>query len=129
MITIDVQVAAGPYHPRIAYITGSSGDGRLIESVLGSRPTETRLVILDSDHATHHVLQELRLLAPYVSVGSYLIVEDTNVNGHPAWPEFGSGPYEAVEEFLQANSNFAVDSSREKFLMTFNPRGFLKRLR
>jgi cephalosporin hydroxylase len=129
VITIDVAVAAGPYHPRISYITGSSGDAGLIESLLGHRPAEVRLAILDSDHAKHHVLRELELLSPYVSVGSYLIVEDTNVNGHPAWPEFGPGPYEAVEEFLRTNEHFAVDSSREKFLMTFNPRGFLKRIR
>jgi cephalosporin hydroxylase len=108
VITIDVAVAAGPCHPRISYITGSSGDANLIESLLAHRPAETCLVILDSDHAKHHVLQEMKLLAPYVSVGSYLIVEDTNVNGHPAWPGFGPGPYEAVEEFLRNNDHFAV---------------------
>ena len=80
--------------------------------------------------AVAQILAELRVPPDVLAAGLlHDAVEDTNVNGHPAWPEFGSGPYEAVEEFLQANSNFAVDSSREKFLMTFNPRGFLKRLR
>jgi len=68
------------------------------------------------------------LFAPYVGLGSYMIVEDTNINGHPAYASFGEGPFEAVEEFLRKNQNFAVDQSREKFLMTFNPRGYLKRI-
>jgi len=84
--------------------------------------------VLDSDHSKSHVLNELNLLAPYVSLGSYIIVEDTNINGHPSYPSFGEGPYEAVEEFLESTRNFTVDYSKEKFLMTFNPNGYLKRI-
>jgi cephalosporin hydroxylase len=43
-------------------------------------------------------------------------------------PEHGPGPFEAVEEFLREDSDFQVDKSREKFLMTYFPNGFLKRL-
>jgi len=85
------------------------------------------LVILDSDHSKAHVLQEMELYAPMISVGSYLIVEDTNLHGHPVLPEFGPGPMEAVAEFLPKNPDFIVDRSREKFFMTFNPGGYLKR--
>jgi cephalosporin hydroxylase len=63
-----------------------------------------------------------------VSVGQYLIVEDTNINGHPAYENFGRGPYEAVAGFLSNNKVFVVDSTREKFLMTLNPGGYLKRV-
>ena len=59
--------------------------------------------------------------------GSYLVVEDTNINGHPVKPTFGPGPMEAVEEFLKENGDFAVDKSREKFYLTFNPNGYLKK--
>lgn len=129
VISVDiVKYPDRPTHPRIRYVTGSSIDPMLIDSVLGSRPEETRLVILDSDHTKNHVLQELVLFAPYVSLKSYLIVEDTNVNGHPAYASFGEGPFEAVEEFLSANRDFIVDKSREKFLMTFNPGGYLQRI-
>jgi cephalosporin hydroxylase len=58
-----------------------------------------------------------------------MIVEDTNLNEHHTYSSFGEGPYEAVEEFLKKNRNFIADESREKFLMTFNPHGFLKRVR
>jgi len=99
----------------------------LINSLLKVRSPKKCMVVLDSNHSKQHILAEMALLAPYVSVGSYLIVEDTNINGHPAYPSFGESGFEAVEEFLSKNQNFSVDTSREKFLMTFNPQGYLKR--
>ena len=87
------------------------------------------LVILDSDHRYAHVLDELRAYADVVTVGSYVVVEDTNVNGHPAYPEFGPGPMEAVDAFLAEDDRFVIDAGREKFFMTFNPRGYLKKVR
>jgi len=129
IITIDVvKTAPRPDHPRIRYVTGSSADPDLIQAMLDDRPDEMRLAVLDSDHSKSHVLNELNLLAPYVSLGSYIIVEDTNINGHPSYTSFGEGPYEAVEEFLESTRNFTVDYSKEKFLMTFNPNGYLKRI-
>lgn len=130
VITIDIiENATRPIHPKINYVKGSSVDSVLIDSLLRRRSEETRLVILDSDHTKHHVAQELELFAPYVNIGSYIIVEDTNINGHPVYPSFGEGPFEAVEEFLSQNKNFIIDKTREKFLMTFNPCGYLKRIR
>jgi cephalosporin hydroxylase len=84
-------------------------------------------VVLDSDHRREHVLAELQAYADVVTPGSYLVVEDTSVNGHPVAPEFGPGPMEAVERFLETDERFVVDRSREKFLLTFNPGGFLRR--
>ncbi len=86
------------------------------------------MVVLDSDHSKENVLNELRMYDALVTENSYLIVEDTNINGHPALPEFGSGPMEAVEEFLKENKTFDVDKNKEKFFLTFNPRGYLKRI-
>jgi cephalosporin hydroxylase len=131
IISIDVEEQPGrPKHPRISYINGSSSDAALIDELFKDRREyEVCMVVLDSDHTKEHVAMEIRLLSPRVTVGSYLIVEDTNVNGHPTYPEFGPGPFEAVEEFLENNTDFAADYSREKFLMTFNPRGFLKRIK
>jgi len=129
IITIDVDDSiTRPTHPRIHYVHGSSADAALLTPLLTARDAQTCLVILDSDHSYAHVLQEMAILAPYVSVGSYLIVEDTNVNRHPVFETFGPGPYEAVTTFLQTHPQFVVDEAREKFLLTFNPRGFLKRL-
>lgn len=130
IVTVDVKLPdPPPQHPRIQYITGSSVDADVVAQVkelaAGKSPV---LVILDSDHTRPHVLKELHSYSPLVTPGSYVIVEDTNTNGHPVYPGFGPGPMEAVEAFLAETKDFKVDKSREKFLISFNPNGFLKRI-
>jgi cephalosporin hydroxylase len=131
ILTIDVADEPGrPEHPRVTYVQASSTDPAVVQQVRDAAPDGgTVLVILDSDHSRDHVLDELRAYADLVSVGSYVVVEDTNVNGHPAYPEFGPGPMEAVDAFLAEDDRFVVDESKEKFFMTFNPRGCLKKVR
>lgn len=131
VITIDIEARPGrPRHDRLTYITGSSIDPAVLEA-LARRAGDagTVLVVLDSDHRRDHVLAELRAYAPLVTPGSYLVVEDTNVNGHPVYEHHGPGPMEAVEDFLKETDRFAVDRTREKFLLTFNPGGWLKKVR
>jgi cephalosporin hydroxylase len=117
-----------PAHPRIEYRTGSSVAPEIVAGVREAvRPGEGVMVILDSDHFRDHVLAELHAYSPLVTPGDYLVVEDTNVNGNPVKPDFGPGPMEAVDEFLDGNDAFRVDDSREKFFMTFSPGGYLRR--
>jgi cephalosporin hydroxylase len=129
VITVDVVASVDrPSHPRITYLTGSSIDAAILAQLTdAARRAERVMVILDSDHRRDHVLSELQLLGPLVTEGSYLIVEDTNVNGHPADSAHGPGPMEALDEFLAIPTDFVVDPEREKFLLSFNPRGFLRR--
>lgn len=129
--TIDIEHKDGrPQHPRVQYVTASSTDSTVVSEVYASAPEgATTLVILDSDHSRDHVLAELRAYADLVTVGSYVVVEDTNVNGHPAYPEFGPGPMEAVDAFLAEDDRFVIDAGLEKFFMTFNPRGYLKKVK
>jgi cephalosporin hydroxylase len=117
-----------PQHSRITYVHGSSTARDVLERVKEQVSAGSSvLVILDSDHSRDHVLEELRVYGPLVSKGSYLIVEDTNVNGHPVRKDHGPGPMEAVEEFLRETADFEVDREKEKFFLTFNPGGFLLR--
>ena len=129
VVTVDIEdYKEKPRHPRITYLLGSSTSEGILQQVRGSiQPGEKVMVFLDSDHHQAHVLSELRLYSPLVTPGQYLIVEDTHFNGHPILPKFGPGPWEAVEEFLRVNPDFVADRSRERFGLTFNPRGFLKR--
>lgn len=112
---------------RVDFIIGSSTDYDIVERISNLVRAKKVLVILDSDHSKDHVLKELNAYAPLVSVGSYIIVQDTNVNGHPVAPEFGPGPMEAVDEFLKGIANFHIDNSRERWLFTMHPKGYLKR--
>ncbi|MBP1770528.1 MAG: Cephalosporin hydroxylase [Candidatus Aminicenantes bacterium] len=99
---------------------------RRISDVVQGKPA---LVLLDSDHRRDHVLRELKLYAQFVPVGGYMIVFDTDLNGHPVTPDFGPGPMEAVEEFLKADGRFVSDDSREKFMLTMCAKGYLKRIK
>src|ERR1035437_6473799 len=132
VITIDNNQYYGgeeinrPTHPRITYHMASSVDSQTINYLKKQiTPNMKVLVILDSDHKKQHVLEEINLYSKFVTKDSYLIVEDSCINGHPVFSNFGPGPMEAINEFLLTNSEFVVDTSREKFLMTFNPKGFL----
>jgi uncharacterized protein (TIGR03067 family) len=116
------------WQERIEFIKGSSTDPKIVAELAKRVQGRKVLVILDSDHSKNHVLDELKAYSPMVSVGSYLIVQDTNINGHPVLKEFGPGPYEAVEEFLATNKQFESDRSRERFLFTMHPNGYLKRM-
>lgn len=129
VLTIDVQPQEGrPEHPRLEYYTGSSVAPETLAHVQRrAEGSSTVLVVLDSDHRKEHVLEELQLYAPVVTPGSYLVVEDTILNGHPVSPEFGPGPMEAVEEFLRTNPSFEADRGCEKLYLTFNPKGYLRR--
>jgi cephalosporin hydroxylase len=85
--------------------------------------------ILDSDHSMNHVLAEMKLLRPLLAAGDYLIVEDSNINGHPVLPGFGPGPYEAIDVYEREFPNdYKHDVAREyKSGWTFAPNGFLIR--
>ncbi len=85
--------------------------------------------IVDSNHTKNHVLGELMLLRSVTKPGDYVVVEDGNINGHPVWPGWGEGPYEALEEYLaRYPDDYTPDLEREqKFGFTFAPKGFLIR--
>jgi cephalosporin hydroxylase len=129
VITIDIEKREHlPQHPRISYLLGSSTSAEIIDAIKQQlTPDQRVMVIRDSDHHMPHVLNELHLYAPLVTRGSYFIVEDTNLNGHPVNPQFGPGPFEAVQTFLRENQEFEIDKSKEKFLMSFNQNGYLRK--
>ena len=136
VVTVDIDewdlvvpgYAGRPQHERITYVLGSSTDPEIVATVRGHVPDGgTVMVVLDSDHRHHHVLAELRAYADLVTPGSLLVVEDTMLNGHPVHAGFGPGPMEALEAFLAEDSRFQVEPLHEKFLTSFNPRGYLRR--
>jgi len=134
IVTVDISDmapsrATRPQHDRIVYLTGSSTSADVVAEVRRIvEGAETVMVILDSDHTRDHVVTELKIYSEFVTPGSYVIVEDTNVNGHPVFPAHGPGPMEAVDLFLKESRSFAPDRGREKHLVTASPKGFLKRV-
>ncbi|MBW6512546.1 MAG: cephalosporin hydroxylase family protein [Desulfuromonadaceae bacterium] len=116
-------------HPRIRLFQGSSTDPELVCQIKKVLPAAGGMVILDSDHSHQHVLKEISTYKELVRVGSYLVVEDTNINGHPVHRSFGAGPYEAVNDLLKDDTRFVRDDElwkRNKF--SFHQGGWLKRV-
>ena len=76
------------------------------------------LVILDSDHGEKVVREEIQTYSRLVSIGSYLVVEDTWIDGAKA----------AVDDFLKTTQEFVVDTSREHLMFTQHRGGYLTRI-
>jgi cephalosporin hydroxylase len=73
-------IEAHPMMKRISMIEGSSTDDATAATVVErAEEAERVLVVLDSNHTHEHVLRELRLYAPLVSLDSYCVVMDTLV--------------------------------------------------
>ena len=84
------------------------------------------------DHRKESVLGNLWNYSEFVGVGSYFIVEDGVIDlfrPGDGIGDFFEGPLAALQEFLGENADFEVDQKRERYLLTYNPRGFLRRVR
>jgi cephalosporin hydroxylase len=130
VVSIDVEPMRDDYpsHPRLTYLAGrSSTHPGVVADVTARAVGKRTLVILDSDHSQAHVEAELEAYAPIVPVGCYLIAEDSNIGR--IRKDLMPGPLQAVERFLAATDEFEIDREREKFLITFNPSGYLRRVR
>jgi cephalosporin hydroxylase len=122
---------------RIELIDGSSTDPAVLQRVRGHiSPTDSVMVVLDSDHSREHVYNELRCYGPLVTKGQYLIVADT-VLGHvdPAqtptnrskvcYP--GDEPLSAVRDYLRETDRFQEDEAiNGKLIFASSPGGYLK---
>ena len=117
--------------PDVELLISSSVDPRVAQRIAALRKEYPGPVfaILDSDHSKAHVLAEMKLLRSVLTQGDYVVVEDSNVNGHPVYAAHGPGPYEAMEEYSREfPDDYVHDAAREtKFGFTFATRGFLVR--
>lgn len=138
VLTVDIAdynqaAAAQRLWKRVTFFHGSSTDERIVGEMAKLTRGATTLVALDSDHSMKHVLNELRMYAPMVSPGSYIVVEDTHMDGAGThgYGVADPGPLAAVEQFLreEAGKNFERDLTQEPFVMSWNTGGWLKRKR
>lgn len=127
-----------PMAKRIQMLEGSSIRSEVFSKVLKiCNGKEKIMVVLDSNHTHDHVLKELELYSPLVSINSYLVVFDTIVENlsdmkidfkDRSWGK-GNNPKTAVKKFLHDNKNFVIEKNIEdKLIITVAPEGYLKRV-
>ena len=131
---ISIDIDRSDYHvehDRNRPFTGNSSDPAIIAEIGKLCDGKKTLVIHDGDHRKGQVLEDLRNYAPFVSLNSYFIVEDGIVDLFHYGDGLGfaeDGPLAATEEFLRDNPNFIVDTDRERYILTYNPKGYLKKI-
>ena len=112
----------------VVSIVGNCNSDKVINNVKNNiSKDDIVLIIEDSSHTFENTLQVLENYKDIVSVGSYLIVED----GICDILKLGisPGPMKAVEKWINTNeSMYKIDRNREKYIMTYNPKGYLKRI-
>ena len=110
-----------------------------------ARRAQRVLIIDDGDHTTTPILVHFHLLAQFVTPGSYYIIADTRLErtciaaGRLGYhtPYCGEikgkigGPARAVRllenESIRFQSDFYVDRTAERYVLTQHPGGFLRR--
>jgi cephalosporin hydroxylase len=126
-----------PMFKRITLFEGDSISKEMAAKVNAFAKGKKRvLVCLDSNHTHMHVLCELEIYSPLVTLGSYCVVFDTGIEDLPddlfldrPWGK-GNNPKTAVWEFLKHHSEFVIDKEIElKLLITAASDGWLKRVK
>jgi cephalosporin hydroxylase len=123
-----------PFSKRIHMIEGSAVEQSIVDKVKAHiKQGDKVMLMLDSNHTHEHVLEELRLYAPFVTKDSYIIVSDTIVEDIPEqshrprpWGK-GNNPKTAVNAYLKETDRFELDSYyNNKILITFDKGGYLR---
>jgi cephalosporin hydroxylase len=128
VVSIDLERPGQELPTNVQFICGDSVAPETVAAARGVASGRKTLVIADGNHAADHVLQEMRLYGPLISEGSYFIAEDGIVDVME-WEEYTPGPMVAAQRFLAETDEFVLDRTPEKFLLTYAPGGFLKRVR
>lgn len=120
-------------HARITMLTGSTQDPATITRLKEAAAGLSVMIIHDADHSREMVLADLQTYADLVSKDSYFIVEDGVVDLFPEGTLLGDtmggpGPLPAIREFLEQDRRFIIDRSCERYLLTYNPCGYLKKI-
>ncbi len=118
-----------PTHERLEYVSGKGIDETTQNWVRELVGDDSALVFLGGPSPRQRLVVEFEAFAPLVPVGSYVIVQDTVLNGHPVRPAFGPGPQEAIRQIKQRYPEFMSDLEIERSAVSFNPAGYFKRVR
>ena len=128
VLTIGVDDTGADEHPRITRV---AGEPTAAETVRRARATvgEPANALLLIGLAKAEWLQEA--FAAYESLvptGSFVILENTIMNGHPVWAGMGPGPAEAGARIRVRHPDFDLDPRLNGLPLSFNHVGYLRRV-
>jgi cephalosporin hydroxylase len=105
-------IASNRFYQNINLIEGDSNSLEVVSRVQSvASECSKALLILDSDHSSKHVLEELRNYIPILPVNSVIMVCDTLIDEYPkgtyanrTWSD-GKGPLDAIAIFRKENNS------------------------
>lgn len=113
---------------RVTSLVGDCNSDEVIKKVKEQISKKDKVMIIeDSSHTYENTLSVLDNYKEFVSKGSYFVIEDgiCDVLDLPISP----GPMKAVESWIKKNPQYEIDRERERYIMTYNPKGYLKRIK
>jgi cephalosporin hydroxylase len=127
--------------PYITLIEGGSTSEPVIDQIKHLvKPSETVLVLLDSNHSYSHVLKELEIYSLFVNVGSYIVATDGIMEFLVGAPRSAgdwatNNPKKAAEQFVRDNKHFVIEEPVFPFnessitqRITYWPSAYIKRV-
>jgi cephalosporin hydroxylase len=131
------EIEKHPLYKRISMLEGDCLSETILDQIRTLAKNKKKvMVFLDSNHTHDHVLKELELYAPFVTVGSYLVLPDTFIEYFPKgyysnrpW-DVGNNPMTALRAFMSKNHDFVIDHEKaDKLMITEAFDGYLKRIK
>lgn len=113
-------IESNVYSSAITILEGDSVSSSIVDQVSAfTSSSKKTLLVLDSDHSSDHVYNELMLYSSLLPADSIVIVCDTLIDELPpgtypnrTWND-GKGPLDAVQRFLANNPDFEPFMSDE----------------
>lgn len=117
-------------HERITKITGDSTSKKIADLVC-QQAKGTVLIIHDGSHKKEDIKLDFKNYGHLVSKGSYFIIEDGTIDLFN-WKDHRTAGHDsgffAAQEIVKENKNWIIDKEKEKYILTNNPGGFLKKI-
>ena len=111
----------------VTFYQGYTTDQKILETVQ-KHVNESKIVfvIQDASHSGVDVYHDLVAYSKFVSVGSYIIAQDTKLDRISR----GNGITSNIEKFINENNNFIINRDVETlFYYTQHAKGYLKRIK
>ena len=111
----------------VTFYQGYTTDPNIVEKVEKYvNQSKVVFVIQDASHAGVDVYQDLVAYSKFVSVGSYIIAQDTKLDRINRGRDITSN----IEKFINENNNFIINREVEtQFYYTQHAKGYLKRIK